>query len=62
VTAAPVGFFYFAGWPWGTKWVPGRAIAGLLSLDLVAIFWLISRIEKMLHEDQASALKHSTND
>jgi hypothetical protein len=53
VTAAHAIFFYFAGWPWGTKWIPAKAIEGFVTLDLIAIFALISVIEKFLHEDQS---------
>ena len=62
VVASHVAFFYFAGWPWGTKWVSAFAIAGLWNLDLVAVFALIWLIEKLLHEDQGVSRKPSARD
>lgn len=62
VVAAHVVFFYFAGWPWGTKWVPARIIAGFWNLDLIAVFVLIWLIEKLLHEDQSAPHKPSAGD
>ena len=52
VVAAHVVLFYFVGWPWGTHRVATKAIEGFCILDLVAIFAIISLIEKLLHEDQ----------
>ncbi len=62
VVAAHVAFFYFVGWPWGHNWVPARAIAGLWSLDLVAVFALIWLIEKLLHENQGVSHKPAGRD
>jgi hypothetical protein len=62
VVASHAVFFYFAGWPWGTKWVPAMTIAGLWNLDLIAVFALIWLIEKLLHEDQSASHKPSARD
>jgi len=51
VVAVHVAFFHFAGWPWGTRWVPAMTIAGFCSIDLFAVFALIYFIEKLMHED-----------
>ncbi len=56
VVASHVVFFYLAGWPWGTKWVPAMTIAGLWSLDLVAVFVLIWLIEKPMQQHQSNLL------
>jgi hypothetical protein len=53
LTSAHMVFFYFVGWPWGTNRIAPKAIEGFCILDLVAIFALISLIEKLLHEDQS---------
>ena len=34
----------------------------ILSLDLIAMFWSISRIEKLLHEDESGALSRAAGD
>jgi len=44
--------FFFVGWPWGDRWIPARSVEGLCTLDLMAIFAVISLVEKILHEDQ----------
>jgi hypothetical protein len=62
VVASHVVFFYFAGWPWGTKWVSAFAIAGLWNLDLVAVFALIWLIEKLLHEAQGVRFRPHARD
>ncbi|MGC2639748.1 MAG: hypothetical protein WA294_21370 [Acidobacteriaceae bacterium] len=54
IVAAHVTIFFFIGWPWGEKWIPARSVEGLMTLDLMAIFGLISLVEKMLHEDGAA--------
>lgn len=59
VVASHAVFFYFAGWPWGTKWVPAMTIAGFWCLDLVAVFALIWLIEKLTQEHQSTPLKPS---
>jgi hypothetical protein len=48
IVAANIALFALAGWPWGTHWVPGRAIAGLCTLELIPIFALIARLQKRL--------------
>jgi hypothetical protein len=53
-------FFYFVGWPWGTKWVPAMTIAGFWNVDLVAAFALIWLIEKLMQEHQSTSLKPPT--
>ena len=57
ITAAHAVVFYFVAWPWGTKWVWARVIEGICTLDLMAVFGLISLVEKLLGEDRASELK-----
>jgi hypothetical protein len=59
VVASHAVFFYLAGWPRGTKWVPAMTISGFWCLDLVAIFALIWLIEKVMHEHQSTSLKPS---
>ncbi len=50
VIAAHVVFFRFVGWPWGAKWVPALAIAGLWNVDLIAVFALVYLVEKLLNQ------------
>lgn len=61
VVAAHVVFFSFVAWPWGTHWVWARVVEGLSTIDIVAIFALITFIERLLHEDQPSGLKQSAS-
>jgi hypothetical protein len=57
VAAANVVLFSFVGWPWGTHWVPGRAIAGLCTLELIPIFAFIARLEKRMGRDRNGKLR-----
>lgn len=61
VVAAHVIFFSFVAWPWGTRWVWARIVEGLSTIDIVAIFALITLIEKLLHEDDPRELKQSAS-
>jgi hypothetical protein len=51
VVAANTILFDLMGWPWGTHWVPGRAIAGLCTLELIPIFALIALLQKRIDRD-----------
>lgn len=55
IVAAHVTIFFFIGWPWGEKWIPARSVEGIMILDLMAIFALISLVEKLLGEDAEGA-------
>jgi len=55
IAAAHATVFFFAGWPWGEKWIPARSVEGIMTLDLMSIFALISLLEKVLHEDGPAA-------
>ena len=46
IVAVHIVLFRLYGWPPGERWVPGRSIAGLVTLELIPIFALIWRIEK----------------
>ncbi len=46
IVTAHVVFFSLVPWPWGTRWVPGLSIAGLVTLESIPIFALIWRLEK----------------
>jgi hypothetical protein len=59
VVAANITLFSFVGWPWGNHWVPGRAIAGLCTLESIPIFALIARLEKRMDRDRNGKLKSS---
>jgi hypothetical protein len=59
VMSVHVVFFYFVGWPWGTRWVPARAVEGFCTFDIIAVFVIIWLVEKLLHEDQGVPLKQS---
>jgi hypothetical protein len=48
IVAANTALFGLVPWPWGTHWVPGRAIAGLCTLEVIPIFALIARLHKRL--------------
>jgi len=62
IAAAHAILYYFVQWPWGSRWVPAATIKGICTLDLIAIFGLISLIEKLLHEDEGGKLKGATCD
>jgi hypothetical protein len=50
VIAAHAAFFFFAGWPWGRRWVPAMTIAGLWNVDLIVVFTIIYFVEKLIGE------------
>ena len=46
VMATQIAIFSLVGWPWGTHWVPGRAIAGMCTVELIPIFAGLAWLEK----------------
>jgi hypothetical protein len=58
VVAAQIAIFSVVGWPWGTRWVPARAVEGMCTLELIPIFaglaWLEKRWQKH-HEAESQA-------
>jgi hypothetical protein len=39
--------------PWTDKWVPAAAIAGIMSIDLCAMIWILAAIETLLGGQEA---------
>lgn len=48
VTAAQIAGFFVLGWPWGTRWVWARTIAGICTLESIPIFAGLAWLEKRL--------------
>jgi hypothetical protein len=46
VMATQIAIFSLVGWPWGTHWVPGRAIAGMCTVELIPISAGLAWLEK----------------
>ena len=40
--------------PWGTRWVPALAIAGIDSLDFCLILWILSVVGKFVDRSKAA--------
>jgi uncharacterized membrane protein YccC len=60
IVSANIALFALVGWPWGTHWVPGRAIAGLCTLELIPIFALIARLQKRIDRNRDGQFSSSS--
>jgi hypothetical protein len=43
--------------PWGTRWVPALAIAGIDSLDFCLILWILSVVGKLMNGSKATEVE-----